>query len=614
MKNYTSLCAMSVVLFVACCSVTVRASADEPAPVTALTSGPEFHWFGYYDKFQFDPHDRYVLGMAVDFEFRSPAPDDRIKIGMVDLRADNRWIELGESRAWGWQQGCMLQWRPGSDTEILWNDREGGRFVCRILDVKTRELRTFSHPVYHVSPDGKFALGTDFSRIQDQRPGYGYPGIPDENADVLAPEGSSIYLLNLDTGQCTDLISLSDIGRLRYRGQTVGGKLHFNHIQWSPDGERFIFLNRVNGNRGTISYTSDLTGTDIRLLGTDSSHFEWRDPEHALIWSKGAYRLHRDDGSGQNEVILKAPNGHNSYLPGKEWFVTDTYPRGEKREQVVYLYHVPTGTKVELGRFHLPKDYTGEWRCDTHPRLSRDGTKVVIDSPHGGNGRQLYMIDFGRILAREQEKIAGLDGHRWDFDTLDGWQDDSQGNSPHSYHLDKGTLRMSTRANTRDRVKVRTTERFGAGTYTWRVYTPAMGKGDQASIGAFLYRDDKHEVDFEIGHGKAAVRDKLKAADTDLVCYCTSQGHPFSSTPFLVERDAWHTLSIALKPNAAGHYEIAWSVDGTQLKQLQTSFGTETTFTAHCSVENLTFIGDHIPAQDNYALFDWFEFLPAGSH
>ena len=28
-----------------------------------------------------------------------------------------------------------------------------------------------------------------------------------------------------------------------------------------------------------------------------------------------------------------------------------------------------------------------------------------------------------------------------------------------------------------------------------------------------------------------------------------------------------------------------------------------------CSVENLLFIGDHIPAQDNYGLFDYMEYL-----
>ena len=108
-------------------------------PVKPITRGPAYHWFGYYDKLEFDPTGRYVLGMEVDFEDRSPGPDDVIKVGMVDLQDNDRWIELGETCAWNWQQGCMLQWRPGSKTEVLWNDREGNSFVCCILDIKTRK-------------------------------------------------------------------------------------------------------------------------------------------------------------------------------------------------------------------------------------------------------------------------------------------------------------------------------------------------------------------------------------------------------------------------------------------------------------------------------------------
>jgi hypothetical protein len=194
---------------------------------------------------------------------------------------------------------------------------------------------------------------------------------------------------------------------------------------------------------------------------------------------------------------------------------------------------------------------------------------------------------------------------------LNEWQDDSQNNSPRSYSINNGILRISTRGQTRDRVKVRTTSRFGAGKYTWRVYVPEMGKGDQASIGAFLYKDDEHEVDFEIGYGKASVRKTLKASDTDLVCYCTSQGYPYSSNQLLVESEVWHTVSIEVSHGKNDDYLITWVVDGKKSKQLQTSFGDEITFTVHCSVENLLFIGDHVPTQENYAIFDYVEFIPA---
>ena len=68
-------------------------------PVRAITAGPKFHWFSYYDKLQFDPSGRYVLGMEVDFEHRSPKRDDVVKIGMVDLRNGEKWTQLGESRS-----------------------------------------------------------------------------------------------------------------------------------------------------------------------------------------------------------------------------------------------------------------------------------------------------------------------------------------------------------------------------------------------------------------------------------------------------------------------------------------------------------------------------------
>jgi hypothetical protein len=376
-------------------SNSVRSKAILPG-ARAVTRGPKFHWFGYYDKLQFDPGCRYVLGMEVDFEHRSPTANDIIKIGMVDLRDNDHWIELGESRAWCWQQGCMLQWRPKSSSEILWNDREGGRFVCRVMDIKTGRRRTIPYPVYHIAPNGKWALGTDFSRISDMRSGYGYAGIPDINRDVIAPADSGIYLVNLDSGEYKFLVSVADIAKVRYGANSDGHKLYFNHIAWSPNGNRFLLFNRGKG-VVTHVYTAAADGNDIRFLAEKSSHFAWRDPRHVLIWSEDAYRLYEDDGSGKGRIVWEATNGHVSYLPDKEWVVTDTYPQGDKRYQEVYLYHIPSGKKISLGRFHSPEQYKGEWRCDTHPRLSPDGKKVVIDSAHGGDGRQMYLIDISRI-------------------------------------------------------------------------------------------------------------------------------------------------------------------------------------------------------------------------
>ena len=394
----------------------VRAEHNSRFPPTrVITQGPRHHWFGYYDKLQFDPTSRYVLGMSVAFEHRSPESDDVITIGMVDLKDNDRWIDLGESRAWNWQQGCMLQWLPGSGSAVLWNDRVDGRYVCHILDVKTREARTIEHPVYSVSPDGKMAVAPDFSRIADVRPGYGYAGIADPHKAHNAPKNSGIFRVDMTTGESELIISLADIAGLGEIPQNAPDVKHyFNHLLFSPDGSRFIALHRwryPQGRRLTRLITANTDGTDLRVVIPNgyASHFIWRDPHHIFSQSRnwlgnsnwGDF-LFEDKPGGIVEQIgagILDPSGHISYLPGNEWILNDTYPLGPERIQTPHLYHVKSKQRTDLGRFHLPEAYTGEWRVDTHPRFSPDGRLVCIDAPDGNQGRQLHLMDISGIVA-----------------------------------------------------------------------------------------------------------------------------------------------------------------------------------------------------------------------
>jgi hypothetical protein len=329
---------------------------------------------------------------------------------MVDLQDSDRWIELGTSRSWCWQQGCMLQWRPQSQTEVIWNDRQGDRFVCHVLDIETGKERTLPHPIYTLSPDGRTAVGTDFRRINHMRPGYGYAGLPDPDRDVLAPLDTGIYRLDLETGGCDLIVTIADVAGIPFpHADLSGAKHYFNHLLFNTDGTRFEFLHRwrVRGQPGfgTRMLTAALDGTDIHIVDDygHTSHFIWRDPRHILAWAyhpshEWAFYLYTD-GTQQVEPVgvdVMVRNGHCTYVPGNEWILNDAYP-DEERRQELYLYHVATGKKVPLGRYSSPQPYAGEWRCDLHPRSSPDGKSVVIDSPHGGDGRQLYLIDIHRI-------------------------------------------------------------------------------------------------------------------------------------------------------------------------------------------------------------------------
>ncbi len=383
-------------------------------PVRRITSGPKYHWFAYYDKLQFDPTGRFILGMEVDFEHRSPEPDEVIRVGLIDTEDDDHWIEFGETRAWCWQQGCMLQWRPSSDTEVLWNDREGDRFVCHILDVTTGDRRTIPHAVYTVSPDGKTAVAPDFRRVNHMRPGYGYTGLPDPYEAELAPEESGISRIDLDTGEAELVVTIADVARVAYPNDDLSTRQHYlNHLLFNTDGTRFEFLHRWRG-EGIPSFdtrmvTAALDGSDIHIVDDSgkTSHFIWRDPAHILAWSwhescEDATYLFEDGGEPNKAQVVgkeKMPtNGHMSYLADVDWILNDTYPGGDPRAQSVYLYHVPTDRRIDLGRFESPAEYAGEWRCDLHPRSSVDGTQVTIDSSCD-QGRQMYLLDVSEIVA-----------------------------------------------------------------------------------------------------------------------------------------------------------------------------------------------------------------------
>ena len=394
---------------------TVEAQSETNTKVRQITHGPKHHWFGYYDKLQFDPTGRFVLGMQVDFEHRSPRPEDQIKIGMIDLQRGDQWIELGKSRAWCWQQGCMLQWLPESDSEIIWNDRQDDRFVARIMNIRTRKTRTIKHPIYCISPDGKHAVAPDFRRINDVRPGYGYPGLFDPHADIAAPRDAGIVHIDLTSEKVKLILSLADIARRgEIPNESIGIKHYFNHLLFSPDGSRFIALHRwryPDGSRLTRAITARPDGSDVRIVCPNgyTSHFIWRDANHILAQSRhwddnpnwGNFLFQDIDGGGTVREIGRGvldPNGHISYLPDRDWILNDTYPKTKARIQTPHLFHVPSSKRVDLAEFHLPAIYTGEWRVDTHPRISPNGQVVCIDAPVPGEGRQMHLLDISGII------------------------------------------------------------------------------------------------------------------------------------------------------------------------------------------------------------------------
>jgi len=370
---------------------------------------PAYTGFFFYQCLQFDTTGRYLLGMRVYFRNRVVNPTDRADIGYIDLKDGYKWTKIGETTAWNWQQGARLQWRPRSD-EIVWNNRsdDGKKYVCSVHNFRTGKSRTLPRPIYDLSPDGTTALTHDFERMKHR--GTDYVGIEDPFKDQYAPAKTGIWKMNMDTGHAELIMSLERMAGIAYpNGHPPVGCLYFFREGWNPSGTRFIAFLKDPDNEFFKAFSMTPDAADVRYLYRDPSHHSWQDDEHVLDFGThippsggsalGGYFVFKDDGTGEAKDLLWKTDydGHNSYVPGAggDWILSDTYDIGGF--QYLFMYHRPTKLFVPLARLrnHAPD---GIHRVDLHPRVSRDGRMISIDSTYEGMGRQMYIIDISQIV------------------------------------------------------------------------------------------------------------------------------------------------------------------------------------------------------------------------
>lgn len=392
--------------------------AEAPVPIStvavaplAVTRGKHHYFFGYYDKSPWDASGRWLLGLQSTFMDRAPTANDTVVVGLIDAANDFAWKPLAETRAWNWQQGCMLQWLNGGRAkEIIFNDRRDGRFVSRILNVESGAERVIDRPVYGVNRQGSHAVSLNFARLAHQRPGYGYAGLPDPWREERIPSDDGLYAIDLATGASRMILSVAAAAAWNPR-RGFGEVMHrFNHAQFSPGGRRFAFLHRWKAPGEEVGTTRlmtlDVDGADLRCLADDGmvSHYDWRVDGQVLAWARqrgvgDRYFLFDENGAaprviGENVFTC---DGHCSFSPDGRWMLTDTYPDSTHHRTLI-LFHWETGERIDIGRFLAPP-MTWEIRCDLHPRWSPDGRKICLDSIHEGP-RRMYVLDVSAIVTK----------------------------------------------------------------------------------------------------------------------------------------------------------------------------------------------------------------------
>lgn len=406
--------------------------------------GPHSHFFGYYNKCPWDASGRYLLAHRSPLQRGTLSGGEVAEIGVFDLAGDGAFTRLDETRAWNWQMGAQLQWLGGGGRRIIFNTRcddgpdpaFGTPYRARILDLDTGVAHTLPLPIYVVFPDGRGALTVNYGRLAYTHPTIGYFCGSEVEAPALCPQDDGIYRMDLNGGGFVQIISFRQLADFDPRPSMAGAVHWISHVEVNPSSTRFLFLHRwtrrVEDETCFLHrlFTCNVDGSDLRLLecsdhplpqleGTfdpsavgifdyekseyQISHPIWRSEDELIVWSphEGTIGYHLyNDRERTVRLIGKGvldENGHMSYSPNGRWLLSDTYPHPETGDRELFLWDEVVQSKRHLRNFRTDPTLAKVDRCDLHPRWSRSGDQICIDSVHE-EGRAMYVIE---LLRRE---------------------------------------------------------------------------------------------------------------------------------------------------------------------------------------------------------------------
>ncbi len=358
-------------------------------------------FFGYYDKSPISK-DGYVLCYLAEKTYKLPSAKKGVTLSLFHQNGSEILLQLPVS-TYNWQQGARAQWID--DDLFIFNDFDyvGKKYIARVFSSKKlKEVTRFPWPVQDCFGT-KYFLSINYRRLAAMRPDYGYRNLrPLSKAELADIKNDGIWKVDYHTGQCLLLYTLAQICAVKYKEEFRNARHKVNHVMISPSGKQFIFLHRylIGKRRKDRLILASASGGSLKLLSDSGmvSHCFWINDSQILGFlrgprSKDGYYV-IDIISGEftpvaNGALDAYGDGHPNVYG--DWFVTDTYPN-KAQIQHLLLCNWRTGELIKLGEFFHGFHYSGESRCDLHPRFSLDGKSIYFDSVFEGN-RKLYRMD-----------------------------------------------------------------------------------------------------------------------------------------------------------------------------------------------------------------------------
>ena len=401
------------------------------------------HFFGYYNKSPWHADGSRVLANRVDVMQGKLGPHFAAQVGYFDLRGDGGFRAVGETTTWNFQMGCQLQWLENTRASVIYNTRcftpkaVYPDFASTILDVETGESRQLPLPVYVVAASGAFALCISYDRLQQAHPTIGYLPHTARAPLELAPADDGIHRMDLATGEHALILSLRQLREFQPVASMEKAFHWVTHMEIAPDSQRVLFLHRwtecfedetrwlhrlitvdANGGNLILLECGDHPLAPLPEPGAPKagifdyekaiwqlSHPAWKNDGQVIVWgphdAQARYHLYTDR-SDKVEIIgdgVLTENGHMTYSPCGRWLLSDTYP-DDSDHRLLIVFDTRTGALHELARLYTDPALGKVNRCDLHPRWSRDGRQVCIDSVHE-RARQMYVVDVASLYAIE---------------------------------------------------------------------------------------------------------------------------------------------------------------------------------------------------------------------
>lgn len=350
-------------------------------------------FFGFHDKSPWSSDGTLLLGHTFTGEGTGEQWKEGKPVG-ITVFAGSNWMEgttVARTRAWNWQQGAQLQWL-GTDQQIVFNDFRAGTCLGVVHDLETGDERLLEHPVAAVAPEGSRYASICFERFGRAMPAYGYAFGSTEASSTLS--ACELVIRDVHGGGEYD-ISLEDLSTQLTPSQEAEGFDFFSHCQFSPNGDRLLFLRRQSVPSRRLRsemFCVDLEERRIQRMQFENmvSHFTWLSNQEALAYANtkdegdGFYVADPATGAVSNCTSrFNDRDGHPHATPDGELVVFDTYP-DRSRYQRLFLWKEGAEASRLLAMLYSPMKFWGASRVDLHPRLRSDGQYVCFDAGFNG--------------------------------------------------------------------------------------------------------------------------------------------------------------------------------------------------------------------------------------